>query len=119
MRVHTKILYLIAFLAVATSCSQEKNTIVNRSYHNVTARYNGFFNGRLALQDAYRSMKENHQEDYTSLLPIFISSKDEVVQRGMPGEMYRLYHEYKYDEWARFMSTVTDWDNETYMECLP
>ena len=84
MRVHTKILYLIAFLAVATSCSQEKNTIVNRSYHNVTARYNGFFNGRLALQDAYQSMKENHQEDYTSLLPIFISSKDEVVQPVYP-----------------------------------
>jgi len=33
--------------------------------------------------------------------------------------MYRLYHEYKSDEWARFMSTVTDWDNDTYMECLP
>ena len=45
--------------------------------------------------------------------------QNEVVQRGMPGEMYRLYHEYKSDEWARFMSTVTDWDNETYMECLP
>ena len=44
---------------------------------------------------------------------------DEVVQRGMPGEMYRLYHEYKSDEWARFMSTVTDWDSDTYMECLP
>lgn len=43
----------------------------------------------------------------------------EVVRRGMPGEMYRLYNEYKYDEWARFMSTVTDWDKETYMECLP
>ena len=45
--------------------------------------------------------------------------QNEVVQRGLPGEMYRLYHEYKSDEWARFMSTVTDWDNETYMECLP
>ena len=43
----------------------------------------------------------------------------EVVQRGLPGEMYRLYTEYKRDEYARFMSTVTDWDNETYMECLP
>ena len=44
---------------------------------------------------------------------------DEVVRRGMPGEMYGLYHEYKYDEWARFMSTVTEWDKERYMECLP
>jgi glutamine synthetase len=46
-------------------------------------------------------------------------SNDPVIQRGMPGEMYRLFHEYKSDEWARFMSTVTDWDNDTYMECLP
>jgi len=44
---------------------------------------------------------------------------DEVVQRGLPGEMYRLYDEYKRDEFARFMSTVTEWDNEMYMECLP
>ncbi|MEM7733751.1 MAG: glutamine synthetase, partial [Pseudomonadota bacterium] len=43
----------------------------------------------------------------------------EVVKRGMPGEMYRLFEEYKRDEYARFMSTVTDWDNDTYMECLP
>ena len=44
---------------------------------------------------------------------------NEVIKRGMPGEMYRLYDEYKRDEFARFMSTVTEWDNETYMECLP
>ena len=44
---------------------------------------------------------------------------DEVVQRGLPGEMYRLYHEYKTDEWERFMHTVTEWDTDTYMDCLP
>ena len=45
--------------------------------------------------------------------------EDEVVQNGLPGEMMRLYDEYKSDEFERFMSTVTDWDKETYMECLP
>lgn len=44
---------------------------------------------------------------------------DEMVKRGLPGEMFRLYHAYKSDEWARFLSTVTDWDKETQMECLP
>ena len=46
-------------------------------------------------------------------------AEDEVVQRGMPGEMYRLYHEYKWDEWERFMHTVTEWDTDTYLNCLP
>ncbi len=44
---------------------------------------------------------------------------DKVVQRGMPGEMYRLYSEYKRDEWERFNHTVTEWDLETYLDCLP
>lgn len=46
-------------------------------------------------------------------------ANDEVIQGGMPGEMYRLYHEYKTDEWERFMHTVTDWDQEAYIDCLP
>jgi len=37
----------------------------------------------------------------------------------MPGEMYRLYHEYKTDEYERSMATVTELDKEMYMECLP
>ncbi len=46
-------------------------------------------------------------------------SKDEVIKSAMPGEMYRLYHEYKTDEWERFNHTVTNFDVETYLDCLP
>lgn len=73
-----------ALIALLASCSQEKNTIVNRTYHNVTARYNGFFNGRLALQDAHRNMEETYEEDYTQQLPIFIFNDQEVVQQVYP-----------------------------------
>ena len=46
-------------------------------------------------------------------------AEDEVIQSAMPGEMYALYHEYKTDEYERFMHTVSDWDQDTYMDCLP
>ena len=46
-------------------------------------------------------------------------AKDEVIKSAMPGEMYRLYDEYKRDEWEKFLSTVTDWDVKTYLDCLP
>jgi glutamine synthetase len=46
-------------------------------------------------------------------------AEDKVVQRGMPGEMYRLYDQYKRDEWERFNHTVTEWDLDTYLDCLP
>ena len=44
---------------------------------------------------------------------------DEVIRSAMPGEMYRLYDEYKRDEWERFLHTTTEWDMERYLDCLP
>ena len=38
---------------------------------------------------------------------------------ALPGEMYRLYDEYKRDEWERFLHTSTEWDLATYLNCLP
>jgi len=73
-------------------------------------------------RNIYEAIKQGKQ---VKKLPLSLGEalehleSSEVVRRGMPGEMYRLFHEYKYDEWARFMSTSTDWDNEMYMECLP
>jgi len=46
-------------------------------------------------------------------------AKDEVIKSSMPDEMYRVFHHYKTDEWERFNHTVTDWDLETYIDCLP
>ena len=45
--------------------------------------------------------------------------KDEVIRSAMPGEMYRLYDEYKRDEWERFLHTSTEWDLKMYLDCLP
>jgi glutamine synthetase len=44
---------------------------------------------------------------------------DEVIKSSMPGEMYRVFEHYKRDEWERYNATVTDWDVETYLDCLP
>ena len=45
--------------------------------------------------------------------------EDEVIKSALPGEMYRVFTHYKRDEWERFMATVTEWDVETYLDCLP
>ena len=79
-----KFIFALVPILWVTSCSQEKNTIVHRNFHNVTAHYNGYFNGRLALQDAHRSMEESYEEEYTKRLPIFISLIPDVVQPTYP-----------------------------------
>ncbi|MDX1512269.1 MAG: glutamine synthetase [Gammaproteobacteria bacterium] len=45
--------------------------------------------------------------------------KDKVVLEALPGEMEKVFFHYKDDEWAKFMATVTHWDIETYIDCLP
>jgi len=44
---------------------------------------------------------------------------DEVAKSALPGEMYKVFMHYKNDEWDKFMSTVTEWDVENYLDCLP
>ncbi len=44
---------------------------------------------------------------------------DEVIKSALPGEMYRLFMEYKTDEWERYLATTTQWDVDTYLDCLP
>ena len=46
-------------------------------------------------------------------------ANDEVIKSSMPDEMYKVFHWYKNDEWEKFMCTVTDWDQDTYMDYLP
>jgi glutamine synthetase len=45
--------------------------------------------------------------------------KDEVIKSSMPDDMYRVFTHYKRDEWEKFNHTVTNWDLETYWDCLP
>jgi glutamine synthetase len=42
-----------------------------------------------------------------------------LARSALPGEMYGVFMHYKRDEWQKFLSTVTDWDIEMYLDCLP
>ncbi len=73
-------------------------------------------------RNIYQAMEEGKQ---VKKLPMSLGealdrlAHDEVIQSAMPGEMLRVFTEYKTDEWERFNATVTDWDVETYLDCLP
>jgi glutamine synthetase len=45
--------------------------------------------------------------------------ENEVVKAALPGEMYPVFMHYKRDEWDKFLATVTQWDLDTYLDCLP
>jgi len=42
-----------------------------------------------------------------------------VIRSALPGDMYRVFQHHRHDEWMRFISTVTEWDVQTYLDVLP
>ncbi len=61
---------LIVILAW-TGCSNQKNTYMSRKYHNLTAHYNVYFNGRESFKKGLKKVDETVQDNYADVLPIF------------------------------------------------
>ena len=73
-------LICICFIAVVISCSTEKNTLINRSYHGLTAHYNGYFNANVLIDLSITNYRANLQENYYDILPIDpVPNKTEVI----------------------------------------
>lgn len=77
-----KISRLTIFVVVGVflvSCAGKKNTGLSRAYHNLTARYNVYFNGKEAYNEGVKSIEESHKADYSRILPIFLYQDKEAL----------------------------------------
>ena len=78
--------------------------------------------GEPESRNIYKAMKEGKD---VKKLPMTLGealdrlADDEVIKRAMPDEMYRVFTHYKGYEWARFNATVTEWDVQRYLDCMP
>jgi len=78
--------------------------------------------GRPEERNIYEAMEQGKK---VTKLPMSLGEalqkldQDEVIKSALPGEMYRVFTHYKNDEWEKFMSTVTQWDIDTYLDVLP
>lgn len=69
----------LLLLVLLNACSTEKDAALNVGYHNMTARYNGYFNARVLMEDALDSYRSATSEDYTEILPLDLyPSKEDV-----------------------------------------
>ncbi len=76
--------------AVLLSCSTDKNTIVHRNFHNITARYNGFHYARESIKDGAFKLSKAHKDDYTRVLNINRIG-DEASAKNIFPEMDKAY----------------------------
>ena len=67
-----RLLYIIALtICIATGCSSQKNTFVNRLYHNTTARFNAYYLAKEKIDELEDNIQKDHKEDFSQVLPVF------------------------------------------------
>ena len=70
---------IVVLLFFVTACSTQKNTPLVRTYHNLTAHYNVYFNGLVSYEEGVKKTNE-YKDDYTMLLPIYKYSIEEATK---------------------------------------
>ena len=78
------ILLMVFYLLVMPSCSTKKNTFIRRSYHNLTAHYNAYWNGNEAFKEGVHDLEKNAKDNFTLILPVFKYGTKQDAQSIFP-----------------------------------
>ncbi len=69
------ILFIIAIFGAFTGCSTQKiqgvYSPLGKAYHNTTARYNGYYNATVLLDESYFTLNEQLEENFNQVLPVY------------------------------------------------
>lgn len=58
-------------LLLLAGCSTKKKNFMSRGYHNLTAKYNVYWNGKESLKDGVAKLEKGHTDDYEEILEVF------------------------------------------------
>ena len=75
--------YLLVFLLfglLISSCSTKKNTWTRRAFHNVTAHYNGWWNGNESLKEGVRELEKQNLDNYNKVLFVYNYGDEQIGQ---------------------------------------
>lgn len=87
MRKHINILFFTFIIAVGfVGCKQLKDSKLDKFYHNVTARFNGYFNGKEKMLDVEARLFETHPDNYNTIIDVFPVG-DEQTAKGMVSDL--------------------------------
>jgi tetratricopeptide (TPR) repeat protein len=53
------------------NCSTEKDALLNRTFHNVTAKYNGYFNANEIIIESLFQHEASRKENYYNIIPVY------------------------------------------------
>ncbi len=82
----SSIRYLLPALVILTvvACSTNKDAFLNRTFHRLVTRDNGWFNANEKLKETVAAMQKSHADDYDQVLPIFVNGTKEEATSMTP-----------------------------------
>jgi tetratricopeptide (TPR) repeat protein len=99
------------------ACSTKKNTFVNRTFHNITSKYNGYFHAKEIVKEAQKRIEAEHKDDYRKILPVYSLGDDATAKSVIP-DMEKAFK--KCSEVIKYHSMLIrgkeycDWIDNTY-----
>ena len=79
-----RLLYLLGAIALLASCSTKKNAVPNRVYHNITARYNGYYYSNVAIDEGVFKTETANKENFDKIVPIYVYPTPEKAKNTFP-----------------------------------
>lgn len=67
----------LALLLLLAGCSQQKNTLLHRGWHNMNARYNGYFYSKDNMKETVKKVEKANKDDFTKMIPLYVNTTNE------------------------------------------
>lgn len=78
---------VLLILVAMGACSTKKNTWTRRTYHNLTSRYNVYWNGNESLKTGVKDFQKTAVDDYSEVIRLFnYGTKTEAAKLNGPME---------------------------------
>lgn len=78
MKLSIRVIFFV--LLAVSSCSPERNNILSKTYHNITAKYNAYFIAREYMKEVKEAITDNHERNFNKILRIYPTIDSAVIQ---------------------------------------
>lgn len=82
-RLPTYLLATVMLLCLCNCASRKSNTRQTRMYHSFSAKYNTYYNGKIAYAKGRLTQIEGHKDNYLQLIPLLINSNENTKGMGI------------------------------------
>lgn len=67
-----KLILIVCIALLLNACKTNRNTFLHRGWHNMTARYNGYYYSNENIKEMVKKIEKANKDDFSKIIPLFI-----------------------------------------------